>query len=68
MLSLVVRNLEVDMHREHLPWFEVPKGFTQSLHPILDSYLEINSPLISIFTFYFTICRFLFLVKTDLNN
>lgn len=42
MLSLVARNLEVDIRREHLSWFEVSKGFTQSLHPILDSYLEIN--------------------------
>jgi hypothetical protein len=42
MLSVVARNLEVDKSKEHLSWFEVPKEFTQSLHPILDSYLEIN--------------------------
>jgi hypothetical protein len=40
MLSLVTRNLEVDMRRDRLSWFEDPNGFTRSLRPILFSILK----------------------------
>jgi hypothetical protein len=42
MLSLVARNLEVDLRRDRVSWFEDPNSFTQTLHPILDSCLEMN--------------------------
>ena len=38
----VARNLEVNVRKDRLSWFQDPYRFTQSLHPILDSYLEIN--------------------------
>jgi hypothetical protein len=78
MFALGVRNLEVAVRTDHLSCFEDSYGFRLSLHPILDSYLEVNDYCFLPNPYLLTIhasshlilqrVGFIFEVKTDLNN